>query len=65
MINVGKSRLVKGVLSRNIHKISDACANSFSKYIMLAQCMRIFFPFYYIQISLEKWFLPQHPQALQ
>ena len=39
MINVGKCRLVKVIFS-NIHKISDACANSFGRYIMIAQCMR-------------------------
>ena len=45
MINVGKSRLVK-VIFTNIHKISDACANSFGRYIMIAQCMRNAFTFY-------------------
>ena len=30
MTNVGKSRLVKVIFS-NIHKISDACANSFGR----------------------------------
>ena len=54
MINVGKSRLVKVIFS-SIHKITDACANSFSRYIMIAQCMKNVFPFYYIQVSLEKW----------
>ena len=34
MNNVGKSRLVKVILT-NIHKISDACANSFGRYIMI------------------------------
>ena len=53
MISVGYRRLVKVIFS-NIHKISDACANSFSRYIMIAQCMRNVFPFYYIQVSLEK-----------
>ena len=38
MTNVGKSRLVK-VIFTNIPKISDAYANSFSRYIMIAQCM--------------------------
>ena len=47
MTNVGKSRLVK-VIFTNIHKISDACANSFGRYIMIAQCMRNVFTFYYI-----------------
>ena len=44
MTNVGKSRLVK-VIFTNIHKISDACANSFGRYIMTAQCMRNVFTF--------------------
>ena len=51
--NVGKSRLVKAILT-NIHKISDACANSFGRYITIAQCMRNVSTFYYIQVSLEK-----------
>ena len=38
MNNEGKSRLVK-VIFTNIFKISDACANSFGRYIMTAQCM--------------------------
>ena len=54
MINVGKSRLVK-VFFSNIHKISDACANNFSRYIMVAQCMRNVFPLYCIQVTPEKW----------
>ena len=45
--NVGKNRLVK-VIFTNVHKISDACANSFGRYIMIAQCMRNVFTFYYI-----------------
>ena len=45
MTNVGKSRLVK-VIFTNIHKISDAYANSFGRYIMIAQCMRNVFTFY-------------------
>ena len=45
MTNVDKSRLVK-VIFTNIHKISDACANSFARYIMIAQCMRNAFTFY-------------------
>ena len=70
MTNVGKSRLVKVIFS-SIHKISDACANSYSRYIIIAQYMRKVFTFYYLQISLEKWCFwenegsPQHPQALQ
>ena len=54
MTNMGKSRLAK-VIFNNIHKISDACANSFDRYIMIAQCMRNIFTFYKIQVSLEKW----------
>ena len=45
MTNVDKSRLVKVILT-NIHKINDACANSFGRYIMIAQCMRNVFTFY-------------------
>ena len=45
MNNVGKSRLVK-VIFTNIHNRSDACANSFGRYIMVAQCMRNDFTFY-------------------
>ena len=45
MTNVGKIRLVK-VIFTNIHKISDACKNSFGRYIMNAQCMRDAFTFY-------------------
>ena len=48
MINVGKCRLVKVIFS-NIYKISDACANSFSRYIMIVQCMRNVFTFYRVK----------------
>ena len=44
MTNMGKSRLAK-VIFTNIHKISDACANSFGRYIMTAQFMRNVFYF--------------------
>ena len=71
MTNVDKSRLVK-VIFTNIHKINDACANSFGRYIMIAQCMRNVFTFYEIQVSMENSFsekikahLPLHPSALQ
>ena len=37
--NLSKRRLVK-VIFANILKMSDACANSFGRYIMIAQCMR-------------------------
>ena len=43
--NVSKSRLAK-VIFTNIHEINDACANSFGKYIMIAQCIRNVFIFY-------------------
>ena len=43
--NVGKSRLAK-VIFTNIHEINDACANSFGKCIMIAQCIRNVFIFY-------------------
>ena len=50
--NVGTSvgtnvtnRLVK-VIFTNIHKLSDACANNFGRYIIIAPFMRIFFNFY-------------------
>ena len=45
MTNMGKSRLAK-VIFTNIRKISDACANSFDRYIMIAQCIRNIFTFY-------------------
>ena len=45
MTNMGKSRLEK-VIFTNIRKISDACANSFGRYIMIAQCIRNVFTFY-------------------
>ena len=51
MTNMGKSRLAK-VIFTNIHKISDAWANSFDRFIMTAQCMRNVFTFYQIQVSL-------------
>ena len=35
MANVGKGRLVKVIFTK-IHKISDACANGFGRYIMIA-----------------------------
>ena len=45
MANMGKSTLAK-VTFNNIHKIRGACANSFDRYIMIAQCMRNIFTFY-------------------
>ena len=53
MTYVDKSRLAK-VIFTNIYKISDACANSFGRYIMIAECMGNVFNFYQIQVSLEK-----------
>ena len=52
MTIVGKSRLIKVIFS-NIHKIIDACADRFGRYIMIAQYMRNDFIFYYIQVSLR------------
>ena len=45
MTNVGKNRLVK-VIFTNIHKISNVGANSFGRFIMIAQCMRNVFTFH-------------------
>ena len=45
MTNVAKNMLVK-VIFTNLQKISDACANSFGRYIMIVQCMRNVFTFY-------------------
>ena len=45
MTNMGKSRLAK-VIFTNIHKMNDACVNSFGRYIMIARCMRNVFTFY-------------------
>ena len=50
MTNVGKNRLVN-VIFTNAHKITDACANSFDRYIMFAQCIRNAFTFYYVNPS--------------
>ena len=50
MCNVGKNRLLK-VVFINIHEISDACANSFGRYIMIAQYMRNIFR----KMKNEKW----------
>ena len=44
MTNAGKSRLAEVIFS-NIHKISDACANSFGRYILIVQFMRNVFTF--------------------
>ena len=45
MTDMGKSRLVT-VIFTNIHKMSETCANSFDRYIMIAQYMRNVFTFY-------------------
>ena len=45
MTNVSKSMLVK-VIFTNIHKVNDACANSFGRYIMIAQCVKNAFTFH-------------------
>ena len=70
MANMGKSRLAK-VIFTNIHKISDACANSFDRYIMIAQCMRNIFTFKFKFLYKNgvpekiKSHLPQHLPGLQ
>ena len=43
--NMGKSRLGKVIFTK-IHKISNACANSFDRRIMIPQCMGNVFTFY-------------------
>ena len=45
MTNADKSRPAK-VIFTNIHKTSDACVNSFGRYVMISQCMRTVFNFY-------------------
>ena len=47
--NTGKSRLIK-VIFANIRKMSDACTNSFGRYIMIVQRMRNVFTFNEIQV---------------
>ena len=71
MTNVGKNRLVE-VIFTNFHKISDACANSFGRYIMTAQCMRNVLCFIKSKFLWKngvsakiKAHLPQQPPALQ
>ena len=71
MTNLVKDRLVK-VIFTNIHKIIDVCANRFGRYIMIAQCMRIFLLFIKFKFLWKngvsgkiKANLPQQPPALQ
>ena len=47
MTFVGRRRLVK-VIFTNIHKMNDACVNSYGRYIdwFIAQCMRNVLTFY-------------------
>ena len=45
MTIVSKNKLGKGIFA-NVHKISDACANSFGRHIMNAQCMKNVFTCY-------------------
>ena len=61
MANVGKNRLVKVIFTK-IHKISDACANGFGRYIMIAMNKFLW------KDGVSENFkahLPQHPTALQ
>ena len=51
--NAGKSRLIK-VIFANIRKMSDACTNSFGRYIMIVQRMRNVFTFNEIQVFLGR-----------
>ena len=68
MANVGKNRLVK-VIFTNIHKINDACANNFGRYIMIAMKLK----YYYFLLNSSysgvsekiKAHLSQHSPALQ
>ena len=53
MTNVGKNMVVK-VIFTNVHKISNACANSCRRYIMIVQCVRNVFTFYYINSSFSE-----------
>ena len=66
MTNVGKNRLVK-VNFTNIHKISDAYASSFCRYIVTGQCMRNVSKLFWENGVFEKIkaHLPQQPPALQ
>ena len=73
MTILSKNRLVK-VIFTNVHKVSDACENSFGRYIMIAQCMRNVFAFYHIYSSFSgrkvflkklKLIYPQQLPALQ
>ena len=43
--NGGKCRLVKAIFA-NIDKMTDACANTCGRYILIAQCMRNVFTLY-------------------
>ena len=65
--------IVKVILT-NVHNISDVCTNGFGRYIVIAQCMRNVFPFYYknsrisgkiIFLRKLKLIYPQQPLALQ
>ena len=63
MTYVGKNRLVKVIFTK-IHKISDACANSLGRYIMIAQYTRVIFTFSGKMVFLRKLKLiyPSTPQ---
>ena len=70
MTNMGKSRLAK-VIFTNIHKISDACANSFGMWWLhnLWEMFLLFIKFKFLWkngVSAKiKAHLPQQPPALQ
>ena len=71
MTNVDKTRQVK-VIFTNICTTSDACANSFGRYIMTAQCMRNVISFIKFKFPWKnnvykkiKADLPQHTSPLK
>ena len=71
MTNMGKSRLAK-VIFTNIHKISDACANSLVDTSWLRNVWEMFLLFIKFKFLWKngvpekiKTHLPQHPPALQ
>ena len=71
LTNVSKSRLAK-VTFTNIHKMSDACANSFDRYIWLYNVWEMFLLFIKFEFLRKngisekiKAHFPHDPSALQ
>ena len=56
MTNMGKSRLAK-VIFTNIHKISDACANSFDRYHDCTMYEKCFYFLFNLSFSIKMVFL--------